>query len=145
MAKRKRYKKTPKAEVKILQERNWVPVSLAGAAIPSWLSSIPQERLMAVLGSGTYWDYQILKYGNEIHDNVIGGYDVFRYDAKDEPKGYPVNKDHYIILNVTTSDDMYVVLGPTSSDHEWLVELPKIRPDIEITELPDDEEENEDE
>jgi hypothetical protein len=142
MAKRKRYKKTPRTEVKILQERNWMSVSLAGAAIPSFLGRIPHDRLMAVYGSGTFWNHQILKYGNDIHDNVIGGYDVFRYDPKDEPKGYPVNKDHYIVLNDTTTDDMYIILGPTDSDHEWLAELPKINPEIEITELPED---NEDE
>ena len=97
---------------------------------------------MAVYGSGTYWDHQILKYGDDIHKNVIAGYDVFRYDLKDEPKVYPVNKDHYIVLNDATTDDMYFVLGPTTSDHEWLADLPKVRPEIEITELPEDDEDD---
>jgi hypothetical protein len=143
MAKRKRYKKTPKAEVKILQERNWMSVSLAGAALPSWLHRIPKERLIGVYGSGTYWDYQIMKYGNEFPGNIVAGYDVFRYDPNDEPKGYPVNKDHYIVFNDTRSDDKYFVAGPIESDHEWLAKLPKVHPEIEITELPeDDEDEN---
>ena len=117
-----------------------MPISLAGAALPSWLQRIPKDRLICVYGSGTYWDYQILRYGDDTHYNVVAGYDVFRYDPKDEPKGYPVNKDHYIVINDTSSDNKYFVLGPTTSDHEWLEELPKVHPEIEITEIPEDDE-----
>ncbi len=77
--------------------------------------------------------------GDTVIDNVVAGYDVFRYDSNDEIKGYPINKDHYIVLNNTNSDDKYLVVGPIEGDHQWLAELPKIHPEIEITELPEDE------
>jgi hypothetical protein len=35
---------------------------------------------------------------------------------------------------------MYLVAGPVKDDNHWLSELPKAHPTIEITELPSDEE-----
>ena len=142
MAKNHQYKLMSKEELMVLQERNWMPISLAGEAIPSWLQNIPEERLMAVWGSGTYWDMQMVRLGNEVIDNVVAGYDVFRHDPKDEPFGYPVNKDHYIVFMDSSSDDMYLIIGPEKDDDHWLAELPKSRPEIEITELPSNDEDD---
>ena len=137
MAKRHRYKTMSKDELRLVQERNWVPVSFAGGAIPTWLSSLPKENLMAVYGSGTYFDERIVQLGDQVVPYVVAGYDVFRYDEKDEEKGYPVNKDHYIVIRDTTSDERFLVLGPekVEGDH-WFEELPKEHPEIEITEFP---------
>ena len=137
MAKRRRYKVMTKDELRIVQERNWVPVSFGGAAIPSWLNGLSEEKRMAVYGSGTYYDMRIVQLGEEVIPYVVAGYDVFRYDEKDEEKGYPINKDHYIVISDTTSDERFLVLGPekVEGDH-WFTELPKEHPEIEITEFP---------
>ena len=136
MTKRHRYKVMSADELHIVQERNWMPVTLAGAAIPTWMRGIPQERLLQVMGSGTYWDMQMAKLGNNVIENVVAGYDVFRYDPHDESLGYPVNKDHYVVFKDSGNDEMYFVAGPMKDDDHWLSELPKIRSTIEITELP---------
>jgi len=100
---------------------------------------IQDEKLqkMAVYGSGTYYDMRIVQLGEEVIPYVVAGYDVFRYDEKDEEKGYPINKDHYIVISDTTSDERFLVLGPekVEGDH-WFTELPKEHPEIEITEFP---------
>jgi hypothetical protein len=137
MAKRHRYKVMSKDELRLVQERNWIPVSFAGAALPSWLSGVPEEKLLAVYGSGTYYDMRIVQLGEEVIPYVVGGYDVFRYDEKDAAKGYPVNKDHYIVIKDTTSDERFFVLGPEKvEDDHWFRELPNEHPEIEITEFP---------
>jgi hypothetical protein len=141
MAKRRRYKTMSKAELSLVQERNWIPVSFAGVALPSWLRGIPEEKLMAVYGSGTYYDMRIAQLGEALIPYVVAGYDVFRYDPKDEEKGTPVNKDHYIVISDTTSDERFLVIGPEKVDGDhWFAELPKEHPEIEITEFPSDDE-----
>ena len=82
---------------------------------------------------------RIVQLGEEVIPYVVAGYDVFRYDEKDEAKGYPVNKDHYIVFRDTTSDERFLVIGPEKieGDH-WFKELPKEHPEIEITEFPDE-------
>lgn len=90
MVKRHRYKRISKDELRLVQERNWLPVSLTGGAIPTWLNNFPKEHLVAVYGSGTYYDERIVQLGNEVIPYVVAGYDVFRYDPKDEVKGFPI-------------------------------------------------------
>jgi hypothetical protein len=141
MAKKHRFKVMSKAELSIVQERNWVPVSFAGAALPSWLNGIPKEKLVRTYGSGTYFDERIVQLGHEVIPYVVAGYDVFRYDQKDEAIGFPINKDHYIVIKDSTSDERYLVIGPevVDGDH-WFTELPQEYPEIEIIEFLSDEE-----
>ena len=139
MTKRHRYKVMSADELRIVQERNWMPVTLAGAAIPAWMRGIPEERLLQVMGSGTFWDTQMEELGDTVIENVVAGYDVFRYDANDESLGYPVNKDHYVVFKDSGNDEMYFVAGPVKDDDHWLSELPEACPTIEIIEFPSDE------
>lgn len=137
MAKRRRYKMASKNELKVVLERNWVQVSLRGRAIPSWLKGISEEKLIAVYASGSSWYPQNIELDGTVIGNVVAGYDVFRYDIKDEKRGTPVNKDHYIVIRDLTSDAMYLIIGPekVDGDHRF-PGLPKTRPEIEITEIP---------
>jgi hypothetical protein len=78
MAKRHRYKTISKDELRLVQERDWLPVSFTGGAIPTWLNNFPKEHLVAVYGSGTYYDERIVQLGNEVIPYVVAGYDFFR-------------------------------------------------------------------
>lgn len=141
MAKKHRYKIISKDELRLVQERNWMPVSFAGAALPSWLNGMPKENLVATYGSGTYFDERIVQLGDQVIPYVVAGYDVFRYHKKDEAIGFPINKDHYVVIRDPASDERYLVIGPEILDGDhWFAELPKEHPEIEITEFPNDEE-----
>lgn len=135
-----------KDELRLVQERNWVPVSFAGGAIPTWLNNFLPKNLLAVYGSGTYYNERIVQLGNQVIPCVVAGFDVFRYDQRDEIRGVPVNKDHYIVIRDTTSDERYLVIGPETVDGDhWFAELPKEHPEIEITEFPFNDEDGNDE
>lgn len=137
MAKRQRHKPISKDELRIVQERNWIPVLLAGEAIPSLFQGIPEETLMAVYASGTYWDTRMVMLGDAVVGNVVAGFDIFRYDAKDELHGRPINKDHYIVVMDSKGDDMYLILGPEKVDGDhWFNRLPETHPEIEIIDIP---------
>jgi hypothetical protein len=140
MSKRPRFKTISREEFGILQQRNWLPVALAGAAIPSFLSGLPQERLLRVFGSGTYYDERIEQLGDEVVPYVVGGLDVFRHDSKDAERGFAVNKDHYLVIRDLTSDKRFLVTGPLTvqGDH-WFEKLPEEHPEIEVVDLPKDE------
>jgi len=137
MAKRRRYKRASKEELKVVLERNWVQVSLGGSAIPSWLKGISEEKLIAVYASGSSWYPQNIELHGSVIGNVVAGYDVFRYDIKDEKLGTPVNKDHYIVIRDPTSDEWFLVIGPEKivGDHRF-AESPKKHPELEIIEIP---------
>ena len=135
MAKRRRYKVMSKDELRIVQERNWMPVLLVGDAIPSLFQGIPEEKLIAVYASGTFWDSRMVMLGDSVVDNVVAGIDIFRYDAKDKARGKPINKDHYIVVD-NNSDDMYFILGPEKVDGDhWFGKLSETHPEIEIIEF----------
>jgi hypothetical protein len=144
MAKRHLYKVMPADELRLVQKRNWIPISFAGAAIPSLFKSIPADKLLAVYASGAVYDMRIEQLGDEIIPHVVAGYDVFRYDSKDESKGFPINKDHYIVIKDLTSDERFFIRGPNKieGDH-WFTELPKNHLEIEIIEFPSNDEDNE--
>ena len=140
MTQKRRYKVLSKDELRIVQERNWMPVLLAGNAIPSLFQGIPEEKLMAVYASGTYWDSRMVVLGDNVVDNVVAGFDIFRYDAKDESRGKPINKDHYIVVD-NNGDDMYTILGPEKVDGDHRFEkLPETHPGIEIIEFRNEDE-----
>ena len=101
---------------------------------------VPDDLIIAADG-GTH---HCLKLG--ISPNVVVG-DIdsldslclhFLRELGTEIISYPVNKDHYIVFRDTSSDDMYLVIGPEKDDDHWLAELPKVRPEIVITELSKD-------
>jgi hypothetical protein len=64
--------------------------------------------------------------------------DVYRYDEKDLPRGYPINKDHYIIILDPKEDNALLVHGPLRDNEHWLEELPDLPDDILVIEAIED-------
>ena len=133
---RKRYKQMTKDEFIEVAERQWVPVKLVGDARPNWMRRIPEEKLELVLISGSFIDPRIIEANGITYSGVVGGMDVYRYDEKDVDKGYPFNKDHYIVFRDPENNDALLVAGPIKKpeDH-WFSELPENKPNIEILEF----------
>jgi hypothetical protein len=124
-----------KREFAAIAARKWVPVALIKDARPAWMRGIPEERIELVLASGTFIDPRIVEIDGVTYSGVVGGMDIYRYDKKDVDKGYPFNKDHYIIIQQPSKDEFLLVAGPIRDDSHWLEELPDIDPDIKILEF----------
>ena len=121
-------------EFEPISEFLWVPVVLAGDRRPEWMRGIPEEKVELVLASGTFIDPRIVQSHGATISGVVGGMDIYRYDQKDEAKGYPINKDHYLIVLDPSTDDALLVLGPNKDHEHWLGELPNLPSDITIIE-----------
>src|SRR5215208_2417438 len=93
-----RKKQMTKAEFKKVADRQWVPARLIGNGRPNWMRNIPAEKTEYILASGTFIDPRIVELNGITYSGVIGGMDVYRHDENDVSKGYPINKDHYIII-----------------------------------------------
>lgn len=133
---RKRYKKMTTDEFIVVAERPWVPIKLVGSAKPNWMLGIPEEKLGLILISGSFIDPRIVEANGITYSGVVGGMDIYRYDEKDVDKGYPFNKDHYIIFHDRASDDALLVAGPVNKkDDHWFAELPKLEPKIDVFEF----------
>lgn len=131
----KRYKHMDKTEFASIAERRWVPVSLIGDARPLWMRGIPEDRVQITLASGAFIDPQVIEASDITYSGVVGGIDIYRYDKKDVDKGYPFNKDHYIIVQNPSADEALLVVGPTKDDEHWLAELPQRATGIEVLEF----------
>ena len=117
-------------------ERHWVPSVLVGDARPDWMRGIPDEKLELVLISGSFIDPRIVEANGITYSGVVGGMDIYRSDEKDVDKGYPFNKDHYIIFHDQANDDALMVAGPIKKENDhWFAELPELPPGIEILEF----------
>lgn len=90
-------KQMSKAEFAKIPECQWVPVLLTGNGKPDWMKGIPEDKLDKMLASGTFIDPRILEHDGVTYSGVVGGMDIYRQDANGVGKGYPINKDHYII------------------------------------------------
>jgi len=123
-----------KQEFQPIADRIWIPVVLAGESLPHWMQGIPDEKVKLVLASGTFIDPRVLEAEGVTLSGVIGGIDIFRYDQGDTSKGYPINKDHYIILIDPATQDALLVLGPYKDHEHWLSKLPELPPDITVIE-----------
>jgi hypothetical protein len=131
----KRYKYMDREEFIAVAERRWVPVNLVGSARPVWMRGIPEQRVQFVLASGAFIDPRIVEVNGITYSGVVGGIDVYRYDEKDVDRGYPFNKDHYIVAQNPSKDESLLVAGPIKDDEHWLAELPELDPGIEILEF----------
>ena len=132
---RKTYKQMTKDEFIDVAERQWVPIVLLDAARPNLTSAIPEDRVHLVLASGSFIDPRIVEANGITYSGVVGGMDIYRYDEKDVGKGYPFNKDHYIIIQHPTKDEVLLLAGPIKDDEHWLNKLPELDPKIEILEF----------
>lgn len=132
---RNRYKQIKNDEFIPIAERTWVPVVLVGDARPDWMKGIPEDRVELVLASGTFIDPRIVEANGVTYSGVVGGIDIYRSDEKDVDKGYPFNKDHYIIVRNPAQEEFLLVAGPIKDDAHWLDKLPELDPEIEVLEF----------
>ena len=133
--KKKRMSKTEFAKI---AERKWVPTVLIGEGRPSWMLGIPGEKLAMTLASGTFIDPRIVEHDGITYSGVVGGMDIYRHDANDVSKGFPINKDHYIIVLDPANDNALLVNGPLKDNEHWLVNLPNLPENITIIESAED-------
>ncbi len=126
------------AEFAKVAERKWVPVLLIGDGRPDWMQGIPEEKLDMVLISGAFIDPRIVEHDGITYSGVVGGMDIYRQDINDIDKGYPINKDHYIIVLDPTNDNALLVNGPLKDYEHWLQESPNLPEDIVVIESTDD-------
>lgn len=130
----KRVKKMPLEQFEAVRRRDWVPVGLAGAAVPEWLQGIPLETIHCIAGSGTLYRRMSYSGGAAIMGgDLIGGIDVYRY-APDDP--VELNKDWYAVLIDPDDDTMLLIDGPIRDDEHWIDELPQRLKGIEVLAVP---------
>lgn len=127
-------KHMPKKEFDQVANRSWVPVMLSGEGRPNWIRGIPEDKVGFILASGTYIDPRILEMNGITYSGAVGGMDVYRYDENDVSRGYPINKDHYILVLDPKEDYALLVHGPLKDHEHWISRLPELPEDIEIIE-----------
>ena len=119
-------------------ERQWVPVVLSGEGMPRWMRGIPKEKVELVLASGIFNDPRIIEENGITYNGLIGGIDIFRRDRKDEPKGFPINKDHYCVILDPENDDALLVHGPFRDNEHWISSLPDLPDGIVVIDTTED-------
>ncbi|GEM_PF-1361839 len=123
-----------KKEFDKVANRSWVPVMLSGEGIPNWIRGIPEDKVEFILASGTHIDPGIVEMNGSTYSGAVGGVDVYRYDENDVSRGYPINKDHYILVLDPKEDNALLVHGPLKDHEHWISRLPELPEDIEIIE-----------
>jgi hypothetical protein len=98
----------------LISRYEWEPANII-LNIPEFLCNIPAEKLYGVYVSGENRNYH--KKGD-----IIGGIDVIRKDIKDEARGFPFNKDHYVIIKSENSN--LIIKGPLKDDEHWINDIP---------------------
>lgn len=129
-----RHKKMTREEFEPIAEKLWIPVTLSGEGQPAWMHGIPKEIVHLVLASRTYIDQRVVEAQGVTISGVVGGLDIYRFDQDDVNKGYPINKDHYLIVTAPITQDSLLVLGPYKDHEHWLSQLPDLPPDINVIE-----------
>ncbi|MCZ7550954.1 MAG: hypothetical protein M5U11_17645 [Anaerolineales bacterium] len=131
-------KQMSKTEFAKIAERKWVPTLLIGDGRPNWMLGIPDEKLAMTLASGTFIDPRIVEHDGITYSGVVGGMDIYRHDTNDVSKGFPINKDHYIIVLDPANDNALLVNGPLKDNEHWLGNLPNLPENIIIIESTED-------
>jgi hypothetical protein len=131
-------KQMSRSEFEKIAERRWVAVLLIGDGRPDWMKSIPEDKLDMVLASGTFIDPRIVELKGVTYSGVVGGMDIYRQDVNDAEKGYPINKDHYIIVLDPNNDNALLVNGPLKDNEHWLAQSPNLPDDILVIESTED-------
>lgn len=127
-----------KTELAKIAERTWVPTVLVGDGRPNWMLGIPDEKLAMTLASGTFIDPRIVEHDGITYNGVVGGMDIYRHDANDVSKGFPINKDHYIIILDPVNNNALLVNGPLKDNEHWLEKLPDLPEGITIIDSVED-------
>jgi hypothetical protein len=133
-----RVKQMSKQEFANVAERQWVPVVLSGEACPQWMRGIPKEIVRLVLASGIINDPRVIEERGVTYSGLVGGIDIYRYDQNDEPLGYPINKDHYVIILDQDNDDALLVHGPLRDHEHWISQLPDLPEGIVVIDSSED-------
>ncbi|WKZ40511.1 MAG: hypothetical protein QY328_00480 [Anaerolineales bacterium] len=131
-------KRMSKTELAKIAERTWVPTVLVGDGRPNWMLGIPDEKLAMTLASGTFIDPRIVEHDGITYNGVVGGMDIYRHDANDVSKGFPINKDHYIIILDPVNNNALLVNGPLKDNEHWLEKLPDLPEGITIIDSVED-------
>lgn len=131
-------KQMSKTEFAKIAERKWVPTILIGEGRPNWMLGIPDEKLAMTLASGTFIDPRIVEHDGITYSGVVGGMDIYRHDGNDVSKGFPINKDHYIIVLDPANENALLVNGPLKDNEHWLGNLPNLPENITIIESTED-------
>jgi hypothetical protein len=127
-------KRMSKKEFDKVANRSWVPVMLSGEGRPNWIRGIPDDKVEFILASGTYIDPRLVELNGITYSGAVGGMDVYRYDENDVSIGYPINKDHYILVLDPKEDNALLVHGPLKDHEHWISQLPELPDGIEIIE-----------
>jgi len=133
-----RIKQMSKQEFANVAERQWVPVVLSGEACPQWMRRIPKEKVRLVLASGIFNDQKVIEERGVTYSGLVGGIDIYRYDQNDEPLGYPINKDHYVIILDQENNDALLVHGPLQDHEHWISQLPDLPEGIVVIDFTED-------
>lgn len=134
-----RVKQMSKQEFANVAERQWVPVVLSGEGCPQWMRGIPKDIVGLVLASGIFNDPELIEESGVTYSGLVGGIDIYRYDKKDEARGYPINKDHYVIILDQDNDDALLVHGPLRDHEHWIYQLPNLPEGIVVIDTLGDE------
>lgn len=133
-----RVKQMSKQEFANVAERQWVPVVLSGESCPQWMRGIPKDIVGLVLASGIFNDPELIEESGVTYSGLVGGIDIYRYDKKDEARGYPINKDHYVIILDQENDDALLVHGPLRDHEHWISQLPDLPEGIVVIDSSED-------
>jgi hypothetical protein len=121
-----RVKQMTKREFAEVAERQWVPVVLSREGQPQWMRRIPKNIVKLVLASGTFIDPEIINENGVTYSGLVGGLDIYRYDQDDVSKGYPINKDHYMIILDQDNNNALLVHGPLRDNEHWISRIPDL-------------------
>lgn len=99
----------------------WKPVELRGNSIPHFLRNIPEKKVLAIYGSGSFAEKNPVADGNSDRGQ-IGGIDVYR--VAEEKDGVAINKDWYAIYQDPQTPEIIFVVGPQQDREHWINDTP---------------------
>lgn len=118
-----RIKKMSEQEFNGIMKRNWIPVKIEKDAQPDWMKNIPDEKVVAIYGSGSLSEENPEADGNITMPTQVGGIDVYRY--AEEKDGVSINKDWYRVFIDPNDDSQLLIQGPINDDEHWIDAIPE--------------------
>lgn len=113
--------KMTSSEFERLVKGKWQPVKLEGKSIPTFLKNLPDDKVLAIYGSGSFAEQNPVADSNPDRGQ-IGGIDVYR--KAEEQNGVDINKDWYAIYQDPDMPEQLYVLGPKQDAEHWINEIP---------------------
>ena len=110
-----------------LSEARWQPRALKDQNSPLCINRIPLRLRLGAMASGDLIQ-PVEMYLENVTVVVVGGLDSYRYAPDGEERGYPVDKDHFLIIENRIRryvDSQFVTVGPFKRDGDHhLQDLP---------------------